>query len=248
MAMNRSIEGLTSLGHHDLAQRQADLQAEFQRREPSMKDIPLTGRLSGLQTARSEVALPPLSPETQRLIEHMRSDGYAVYDTAGKTPGSLRSEGMRYWYLNPALENVSAAPALLAFNYKPSEFFLRGSKGLPHESQIGELLPDEAERVEKAYPSSGLIVREAKLPEWSELALRHFKETGGTGGRGVRIFGRDYDDPYTWTDTYENDEQGAHRAVFGSWDEAHGAVAHLWKPDNVSTRLRLAPVVEISRK
>ena len=59
MSMNRSIEGLTRLGYHDLAQRQAELRAELKKRQPSIEDIPLTGRLPEFQTARPEVALPP---------------------------------------------------------------------------------------------------------------------------------------------------------------------------------------------
>src|SRR3989344_1456366 len=205
-------------------------------------------RLEGLarQGLPPEVVLPPLSPETQRLVEHMQNNGYAVYETAGKTPISLKQEGMCYLRLNPALENVTASPSLLAFKVAPSEFFLAGSKDIPHEEQL-KFLPEEQTRVDKQYPSEGLIVREGKLPEWPELALRHFKETSRTG-RGVRIFGKDYKRAYTWTDTYESDQPGAGRAAVGRWRWVLGLDVLLGHPDRVHPVLGLAPLVEIPRK
>lgn len=189
-----------------------------------------------------ETILSPLSPETQKIIEHMRNDGYAVYETTGRTPKSLESGGMRYYFLNPKLADVTAVPALLAFKKAPSEFFLPGSQNIPHDKQI-KFLPQEQAKVDKKYPGAGLIVREGKLPEWTEVALQHFKATGG-----VRIFGSDYGYHYTWTDTYESEKPGADRAVFGGWGGARGAGANLWRPDYVRPSLGLASLVEIPRK
>ena len=213
MTMKRSIEGFRGLGDHDLADKQAGgIQAEFQ-----------------------------ISAETQKLIERMRDDGYAVYEKTGRTRASLRSDGMRYFFLNDKLADVTAPPALLAFKKAPSNFFLPGSQNIVHNEQV-KLLPEEQRKVDKKYPNAGLVVKEGKLPEWTEVALKHFKATG------VRILGRDYGYNYTWTDTYENEESGAHRAYFGSWDETNGAAVRLWNPDFVYPNWRLASLVEIPRK
>lgn len=240
--MHRSIEGLRGLGDHDLAEKQASIKAELQRRHPGIDDISLKGRLpqaAGVQTR--EAILSPLSAETQKLIEHMRSDGYAMYETTGRTPASLKSDGMRYWFLNDKLVDITAPPALLAFKKAPSEFFLPGSHNIVHDEQV-KLLPQEQKKIGKKYPGAGLIVREGKLPEWTEVALQHFKATG------VRIFGRDYGYNYTWTDTYESEKQGANRAGFGDWLGTGGAAAHLWYPGDVYPYLRLVSLVEIPRK
>src|SRR3989344_1691570 len=112
MTMFRSKEALTELGAYDLAERQADILTEFQRRYPGMKDISLTEELPQLQTARPEIALAPLSPETRKLVEHMKDNGYAVYDTTGRTPASLKQEGMRYLVLSSELAERTASSAL----------------------------------------------------------------------------------------------------------------------------------------
>lgn len=142
--------------------------------------------------------------------------------------------------MNDKLAGLTASPALLAFRKALSELFLPGSQNIPHDEQV-KLLPQEQAKVDKKYPGTGLIVREGKLPEWTELALKHFKTTG------VRIFGRDYRYEFTWTDTYENEKLGAYRAIFG-WAESDGAVALLWLPDDVLPLLGLASLVEIPRK
>ena len=43
--------------------------------------------------SRSAEQQAPLSSETQRLVEHLGRDGYAVYKTSGKTPASLQKRG-----------------------------------------------------------------------------------------------------------------------------------------------------------
>lgn len=240
--MQRSIEGLRRLGDSDLAEQQAAIQAAFQKRHPDIGDISLSGKLpqvAGVQNR--EAILSPLSAETQKLIERMRNDGYAVYETTGRTPASLKSDGMRYWFLNDKLADIVASPALLAFKKAPSEFFLPGSHNIFHDEQV-KLLPEEQAKIDKKYSGAGLIVREGKLPEWTELALKHFKATG------VRIFGRDYGYNYTWTDTYESGKQGASRADFGGWHGTVGAFAGLWLPGDVDPSLGLASLVEIPRK
>lgn len=188
-----------------------------------------------------EAILSPLSAETQKLIEHMRSDGYAVYETTGLTPASLQADGMRYGFLNEKLADITAPSALLAFKKSPSELFLPGSQNILHDEQV-KLLPQEQVKIDKKYSGAGLIVREGKLPEWTEVALQHFKATG------VRIFGRDYGHNYTWTDTYESEKQGAYRAHFGDWRESDGADARLWRPGAVGPSLGLASLVKIPRK
>ena len=188
-----------------------------------------------------EAISSPLSAETQKIVEHMQNDGYAVYETIGRTPASLRSDGMRYWYLNKRLADVTTPPALLAFKKYTFEFFLAGSQNIAHREQV-KLLPEEQRKVDEKYPGAGLVVREGKLPEWTEIALKHLKETG------VRILGRDYGYRLTWTDTYENEEPGALRAQFGNWTGAGGADVDLWGPDGVFLVLGLASLVEIPRK
>lgn len=240
--MNRSIEGFKGLDDHVLAKKQADIQAEFQKRHPGMDAISLRGRLpQAVGVQNRETILSPLSAETQKLIEHMRNDGYAVYETTGRTPASLKSDGMHYWFLNPNLADITAPPALLAFKKAPSELFLPGSHNIVHDEQVN-LLTEEQEEVDEKYSGAGLIVREGKLSEWTELALQHFKATG------VRIFGRDYGYNYTWTDTYESKERGACRAFFGDWDGRAGADANLWNPGHVGPHFGLASLVEIPRK
>lgn len=242
MTMKRSKEALTGLGDHDLASQLADIQTEFQKRHPGMSDISLRGRLPHEVGLRNQEAiLSPLSAETQELVERMERDGYAVYRTTGRTPASLKSDGMRYCYLNPKLADITAPPALLAFKKAPSEFFLPGSQNIVRAEQV-KLLPEEQGRVDKKYPGAGLVVIEGKLPEWTEIALKHFKATG------VRIFGCDYGYKFTWTDTYESEKPGADRAGFGSWDGTLGADADLWDPDDVDPDLWLASLVKISLK
>ncbi len=77
MTLERWIEG----------QRLRDNQAAVAKGQGLLRefgDVPLTIKL---EVARKpEIVLPSLSPETQRLVERMQNDGYAVYDTAGKTP------------------------------------------------------------------------------------------------------------------------------------------------------------------
>lgn len=242
MAMQRFKEGLRGLGHHDLAEKQASIQAELRRRNPGMDDISLKGKLPQVVGAQNaEIIKSPLSAETQKLIEQMRSDGYAVYETTGRTPASLKSDGMHYWFLDPKLADITAPPALLAFKKAPSELFLPGSFNIPHDKQV-EFLLEKRVKTNNEYPGAGLIVREGKLPEWTELALKHFKATG------VRIFGKDYRYDYTWTDTYESEKSGARRANFGFWSGMVGADAGLWNPDGVPPGLGLASLVEIPRK
>ncbi len=241
MTMNRSIEGLRILGDDDLVKKQVDIQAEFQRRH-HMDDIALEGRLpQAVDVQNPETILSSLSAETQKLVEHMKRDGYAVYGTTGRSPASLKSDGMRYWFLNDKLANLTAPPALLAFKKAPSELFLPGSQNIPHDEQL-KLLSEEQAKVDKKYPGAGLIVREGKLSEWTEVALKHFKTTG------VRILGRDYGYNYTWTDTYGSEKQGACRASFGDWVDTGGAHALLWRPGLVFPDLGLASLVEIPRK
>ncbi|MBI2074275.1 MAG: hypothetical protein HYT83_00385 [Candidatus Levybacteria bacterium] len=149
---------------------------------------------------------------------------------------------MHFWYVNPALKNVSAPPSLVAFKPDPAEFFLKGSEDISYEEQF-ELLKREQERVEKEYPGVGLVVRVGKPSEWSEAAYEHFKATDGN----VRIFGEDYGHNYTWADAYESDRTGVHRAVVGRWGEAVGLLVDFNLPDNVFSHLRLAPLLEIPR-
>ena len=242
MTMNRSIEGLIRLREHDLAEKQADIKAELQKRHPDIRDFSLKGRLpqaGGVQNR--EAILPPLSAETQKLVEHMKHDGYVVYETTSRSPASLRSDGMHYWFLNDKLADIIASPALLAFKKAPSEFFLPGSQNIVHDEQV-KLFPEEQVKVDRKYPGAGLVVKEGKLPEWTEVALKHFKATG------VRIFGRDYGCNYTWTDTYGSEKPGAYRARFGRWLGAFGANVNLWPPGDVYPDLGLASLVEIPRK
>ena len=182
-----------------------------------------------------------LSKETQRLVEYLKKDGYAVYDYAGRTPLQVKKDGMRFWYLNPILENLSSDPSLLAFKSAPEDFYLRGSQKLPHEKQL-ELLAQERQSVERAYPSAGLITREWHAPELIDLSLQHLKTTK------IRLQGKDFGYSYTWTDTCSSDQQGAYRASVGPWDETFGLDADFWRSGGVGPRLRLAPVVEITRK
>src|SRR3989338_6608817 len=83
-----------------------------------------------------DLAEHPLSAETQKLIEHMKDDGYAVYETTGRTPASLKSDGMRYWFLSDKLAGITAPPALLAFKKAHFEFFLPGSQNIVHDEQV----------------------------------------------------------------------------------------------------------------
>lgn len=241
MAIWRSKEGLEGLGDHDLAERQPEILAEAKRRHPGFTDIPLTGRFPQESGSRFEAVSVALSPETRKLVEHMRGNGYAVYDTTGRTPVSLKADGMRYWVLSDKLAERTAAPALLAFKRNPSEFFLPGSHNIPHEEQV-KLIPDEQTRVEKQYSGMGLVVREGKVSEWTELAWKNFQETR------VRIFGRDFGFNWTWADDYESDEPGANRAFVGYWDEADGLDVYLLRPGIVYPLLGLASLVEIPRK
>ncbi len=207
-------------------------------------EIPLPTRVrpeKPVRSTKTEWARSPLSKETQKLIERMEKDGYAIYQAYGKTPGSLTEEGMRYSYLNPQLDNLTAEPAILAFKIDPSQFYLRGSQNIPFEDRV-KLLPEEQERVDKEYPSAGLIVRVGHFPEWPELALMHFKKTG------VRIHGKDYGYNWTWTDTYESDQPGARRAVAGYWNATNGFLGDFWDPGNVDPGVGLAPLVVIPRK
>lgn len=193
--------------------------------------------------AVSTEAPTPLSPETQRLVEQLRQDGYAVYDLTGKTPAALKTEGMPFWYVNPGLEHTSVPPSLVAFRPKPSEFFLKGSHNFSYEQQL-ELLEKEKTRVERKYPAAGFVVRTGKASEWTELAWKHFKATG----EKVKIFGKDYGYNWTWTDTYESEKLGAYRAFVGRWRETYGLRVVFGRPDGVSPDLGLASLVEIPRK
>ncbi len=195
------------------------------------------------KSSATEVTRQPLSPETQRLVEKLKKDGYAVYDTEGKTPRALQTEGMPFWYINPALMDVSAPSSLLAFKPNPSEFFLKGTQNIPYEQQL-KLLEKEKERIDKKYRDSGLVARVGKPSEWTELGWKHFKATD----EKVRIFGEDYGYNWTWTDTYESDKPGAGRANVGYWDETLGFGVGFNHPDGVDPYLGLAPLVEIPRK
>jgi len=222
--------GITSVADFvDFLQSKGELPEEFATKPKTIK------------TPKIEVARLPLSRETQRLVEHLRKDGYTVYDYSGRTPAQVRVDGMRFWYLNPALEDLSSNPALLAFKPAPEGFYLRGSQNIPHERQL-ELLAEEAAGVEKKYPSARLITREWHAPEIIDVSLQHFRNTGD------RLQGKDFGYNYTWTDTYTSDKQGADRAFVGGWNEVYGLSAYFWYPGNVYPHLGLASVVEILRK
>jgi hypothetical protein len=192
-----------------------------------------------LPTQHQEAALSPLSKETQQLIEQLKKKGKVVYDLSGKTPVALRGEGMKFSYVNPALENESSSPSLIAFDPNPDRFFLKGSQKLPHSQQL-ELLDRDKTVVEKEFPGAGLIVREGYAPEWVEAAFEHVKATG------QKLFGPDHNHNWTWTNTYMNDQLGAYRAHVGDWRD-DGLDVHFAYPDGVYPRLGLAPVVEIPR-
>ena len=238
--MSRSAEQLAELadfnGMHEYANDLREA-ARKNKERGGLEEFPKNPTIS----SQIEVVRTSLSKETQRLVEHLGRDGYAVYETSGKTPGSLREEGMKYWYLNPALEDLTAEPALLAFKKDPSEFYLQGSDNIPFEDQV-KLIPEEQHKVDRKYPDAGLLVRVGHFPEWPEIALAHFKETG------VRIHGKDFGFNYIWTDTYESENRGASRAIAGPWDETDGFNGHFWFPRVVSPDLRLAPLVVIPRK
>lgn len=242
--MSRSAEQLAELaeqsGMHEYANDLREA-ARKNRERGGLEKFTETSSAQSPSTPSIEAVQAPLSAETQRLLEQMRQDGYAVYEILGKTPRSLREEGMRYSYLNPVLENLTAEPELLAFKKDPSKFYLRGSDHIPYEDQI-RLIPEEQRKVDKKYPDAGLVVRVGHFPEWPELALKHFKAAG------VRIHGKDFGYNYTWTDTYENNKLGAGRALAGSWNEANGFNGFFWEPDAVHPSLRLAPLVVIPRK
>ncbi len=214
----------------DSLRRQDLLPERFSTQKPQVAKV-----------AKAEAVRIPLSAETQRLVERLRRDGLAVYQTEGKTPIQLTSEGMKYWFLNPALEDRVSEPALLAFRPNPQDFFLKGSQNIPWDTQV-ELLDEEIQRFERQYPDSGMVMRVGHLPEWTELSWKHFQATK------VRPFGRDFGFNHTWTDTYENERPGARRADVGRWDGAHGLSADLWGPDDVLPDLGLAPLVEIPQK
>lgn len=182
------------------------------------------------------------SPETQRLIEHLKTDGYAVYDLLGKPPAALRTEGMYFSFVNHALEHVTATPSLVAFKKRRAEFFLSGSRDSRFKRHL-ELLEEEKARVERKYPGAGLIVRVGKPSEWAELAFKHFNAPNG----GVSIFGSEYGHNFTWADAYKSDQAGAFRAVVGG-DEADGLDIDFRLLGDVDYRLGLAPLVEIPRK
>ena len=243
MVFQRGKEALSS--YPDLVEKLADLQAEFKVRS-GLSDVPLRGKLPQESDSKLEAITIPLSPETQRLVEQMRTDGYAVYDTTGRTPASLKSDGMRYWVLNDKLAERTAPQKLVAFKKAPSEFFLPGSEDMLHDEQV-MLIPNAQAQLDSEYPGKGLLAREGKISEWTEVALKHFKETSKTG-RGVRILGSDYGYKWTWADDYESDERGADRAIFGDWYDASGAFVELWSPDLVVSDLRLALLVEIPLK
>lgn len=205
------------------------------------EDVELPQGAQVASQANLEIILPPLSPETRKLIEQMRGDGYAIYETFGKSPAAFRPEGMRYWFLNHKLAERTAAPALLAFKKDPSESFLPGSQNISHGEQV-KLIPEEQARVAKQYPGTELVVREGKVSEWTELAWKNFQETK------VRIFGKDFGFNWTWTDDYESDEPVADRASVGYWDGRVGLHVLLRHPDRVAPDLGLASLVEIPRK
>lgn len=205
------------------------------------KEAPKTSRRGHgvIGLAKPEIIFPPLSPETQSLIERLGSGGYdAIYHIAGRTPEDLKKDDMPYWYLTAPLIEETPLPALLAFKTDPAVFFLPGSHNIPYDKQL-ELLADKQARVEKEYPDMGLVVREGKLAEWTELAFRHWK------AKEVRITGGEYGSSYTWANTYESHRPGASRAVMGAWDAARGLRVHFWGPDTTLPNLGLAYVVEI---
>lgn len=50
-----------------------------------------------LEESETEILLPDLSAETQRLVEQiMKKDGYAIYKTSAKTQMDARDEGMKF--------------------------------------------------------------------------------------------------------------------------------------------------------
>ncbi len=198
--------------------------------------------------AIGEISLPrtnpefstPLSKETQKLVEHLRKDGYVAYGTLGASPHMLRSEGMPFSYVDPKLEDLSFSSSLVAFKPEPASLFLPGSKNHPYEKQQ-EILEEEKVRVEKKYPGAGLIVREGV--EWPELSWQHFNATD----RRVRLFGADYGFAYTWMPKYESNKQSASRAIAGRWFDQDGFHVYFRHPGYVDPHLRLASLVEIPR-
>jgi hypothetical protein len=189
---------------------------------------------------RIEIARQPLSAETQRLIEHLGRNGYAIHNLAGKTLTTLENEGMPFWKKSHDLDHVSAPPGLVAFKQNPSDFFLRGSLNTPYEKQL-DLLEEEKTKVEREYPDAGLIVRVGKPSEWAEAAFEHFK------GTNVRIFGTDYGLTPTWADAYHSRYNS--RAYVGFWNAAtyRGLEIDFQSSDYAGSLMGLAPLVEIPR-
>jgi len=226
MAMERWIEGQEQKGNETAVAFGRTLLEQF-------------GEIQ-LPPAAQDIVKAPLSKETQQFVEKLKKDGFSVYDLLGKSPAALRGEGMKFWYVNPVLESISSNPSLIAFKPNPDEFFLKGSFNMPHEKQL-EILDNYDQAIQNKYPGAGLVVREAEASEWAETALSHFKTTN------KRLFGREYDLRWTWTNTYENEQPGANRADVGRWGDVDGLDMGLDHPDDVYPNLGLAPVVEIPR-
>lgn len=141
-----------------------------------------------------------------------------------------------------------------------------------------ELLEEKKVEVARQFPDAGLVVRMGKPSEWVEAAFEHYKATGGVRlfgiGYGMRLTWIDaYEDDPEARKEYEDhatldycfaeqpyvrgrnryfrgQSAGASRAVFGDWDERHGArlgFSYHDKGDEVVAGYDFAPLMEIPR-
>ena len=79
MTLFRGKEGLLAFGDHDLAERQADILKEFQRRHPGADDISLTGGLT--QTASVAVQETRSTPERVKVYPEISLDEELIRQT-----------------------------------------------------------------------------------------------------------------------------------------------------------------------
>jgi len=185
-----------------------------------------------IKTSRPDVT--DVSAETEGLPEYLRDNGYFVLSLTGKTPVALRIEGMRFSYLGPALEHVSASPSLVAFKPYP---FLKESFNASNEKQL-RLLAAVQKETEEEFPGAGLIVRTWRLSELLEVGKKFFEATG------IRILGIEHGHPSTWVDY----QAGGKRASVGPWLINNGLDVRFRTADDIDWNLGLAVVTEIPRK
>lgn len=165
MTLFRGKEGLSAFGDHDLAQSQAGILEEFQKRHPDMRDIPLTGSIPLDQAADIKPSRPLQSvnleiPTVSEKIynktrEALAKEGFThVVAIEPISTGQLATDEAtrdRFGFVNSSENMRSVIPPQMEVAIDPKNVKIKNSNSKSTDAQI-EMTRDEEAKLKGKLP------------------------------------------------------------------------------------------------